>query len=119
MEIELRCKKTKVVRQKGGSSRNYGITDRTKPAQSSWLVAHSLSILSIPFENNGLQTTVNGHTTADQMLKLITTLLVYIKNFSVFCKNAVLHINYRYLIDFHYKNTKKTIDIHTFYLKKI
>ena len=83
------------------------------------LKAHGLSILSIPFENNGLQTTVNGHTTADQMLKLITTLLVYIKNFSVFCKNAVLHINYRYLIDFHYKNTKKTIDIHTFYLKKI
>ena len=35
MEIELRCKKTKVVRQKEGSSRNYGITDRTKPAQSS------------------------------------------------------------------------------------
>ena len=42
------------------------------------------------------------------MIKDFGLLLAYLRNFSVFCTAVVHYINYGYLIDLHYGNTKIT-----------
>ena len=83
MEIELRCQKTNVVRQKGGR----------QPAQNSKLMAHSTSSLR-----------------SDSEAKNFSSFACICQDFSRILQDNYISIDYLYLTGLHHKT--KAINIH-------
>ena len=53
------------------------------------------------------------------LTKFFRLLLAYLKNFSVFCTAVVHYINYGYLIDLYYENTKITDEYNCYIYKNL